>query len=232
VTGFEPATSSSRTKHATKLRHTPSDAGSISERSTPAEIRYPGTEAAEVKRSAAVRVQIHKSQSSNGSVRHGRIPSFYISRNERRFSLTVIEISRSRPSASNPRSRHTRAASPQLTGFAQVNGVPPVSAFCPGAFHPIEDHIALRAGQWSASEVLSDLRIRVDLDERGAVSRLPGSQDQPSGLDPGRFLRGHGAVSVSSDASGGQPNRTGAYGDVPRPADTCNQDETEPLLAG
>jgi hypothetical protein len=32
VAGFEPTTSSSRTKHATKLRHTPKYVGSIAER--------------------------------------------------------------------------------------------------------------------------------------------------------------------------------------------------------
>ncbi len=124
------------------------------------------------------------------------------------------------------------AEAEQLTGLSRGNGVQPGSAFLRCALGLPEDHVTLSAGQWAAADRFGDLRIGVDLSERRSVSRLPCPQDQPSRLDPGRDVWRHGAVSVSNDASGRQANRTGAYGEVPMPAETCSHGASGPPEAG
>ena len=89
--------------------------------------------------------------------------------------------------------------------------------------------------------------------ERGRVALNPGQSFGPGGAGHvrlnfataqdilseavdrmGSCQSGRGAqragVRVSSVASGGQANRTGAYGDVPSPAETCIQDVCPPAL--
>jgi hypothetical protein len=124
------------------------------------------------------------------------------------------------------------AEAQQLTGLPAGLRVPAVPTLLPRALGPVENCVTLSTGQRTAADVLGDLGIGVDLSEHRAICRLPGPQDQPSGLDAGREERGHGAVSVSSVASGGQANRTGAYGEVPMPAETCSQDALAPPPAG